>query len=206
MRPRAAGDDSGVIDAHSRACQPERRSVASRLVPAWANFFDDDAFGAFVAEVERDLARRGHAVIEDGVADLEIDGGDRHRLGLQNLAQLCNQVERDDWPELVREHFDRVILSTHTHDLDALGHDFEAVKPLLKVRLYARESLGELETNTVHRPMGEELVAVLVYDLPDAVATVPVEAPQGWPASTPCSASRSSSRRACSCSSTTWTQ
>jgi len=158
-----------------------KRSVASRLVPAWANFFDDDAFGAFVAEVERDLARRGHAVIDDGIADLEIDGGDRHRLGLQNLAQLCNQIERDDWPELVREHFDRVILSTHAHDLDALGHDFEAVRPLLKVRLYARESLGELETNTVHRPMGDELVAVLVYDLPDAVATVPVEAPDEWP-------------------------
>jgi hypothetical protein len=151
------------------------------LVPAWANFFDDAAFGAFVDEVERDLARRGHAVIEDGVADLEIEGGDRHRLGLQNLAQLCNQVERDDWPELVREHFDRVILSTQTHDLDALSHDFEAVKPLLKVRLYARESLGELETNTVYRPLGDELAAVLVYDLPDAVATVPIEAPSRWP-------------------------
>ena len=36
------------------------------------------------------------------------------------------------------------------------------------------ESLGELETNTVHRPMGEELVAVLVYivDVKPAVVGV----------------------------------
>jgi len=120
-------------------------------------------------------------IIEDGVAMLEIDGGGEHRLGLQNLAQLCNQVDRDQWLELVHEHFDRVIVSTHTHDLEAIGRDYDLVKSIVKVRLYARESLGKLTASTIHRELGEDLVSVLVYDLPDAVATVPTEAPTHWP-------------------------
>lgn len=150
-------------------------------VPSWAPFFDDEEYGEFMQVVADDLARRGDVSIEDGVAELEIDGGGQHRLGLQNLAQLCNQVERDQWQELVREHFDRVIVSTHTHDLEAIGRDYDLVKSMVKVRLYARESLGELTASTIHREMGDELVSVLVYDLPDAVATVPVEAPKNWP-------------------------
>ncbi|MBC8067595.1 MAG: hypothetical protein IAG13_04605 [Deltaproteobacteria bacterium] len=150
-------------------------------VPSWASFFEDDEYEAFMRVVEADLARRGEVSIEDGVAELEIDGGGQHRLGLQNLAQLCNQVDGEQWDSLVREHFDRVIVSTHTHDLEAIGRDYEQVKPMIKVRLYARDSLGELTDSTIHRSLGEDLVAVLVYDLPDAVATVPIEAPKQWP-------------------------
>lgn len=150
-------------------------------VPSWATFFDGDEYEEFMQVVADDLARRGEVTIEDGVAELEIDGGGQHRLGLQNLAQLCNQVEREGWQELVREHFDRVIVSTHTHDLDAIGRDYDQVKSIVKVRLYARESLGDLTESTIHRDMGEDLVSVLVYDLPDAVATVPTEAPSHWP-------------------------
>ncbi|MBK8234287.1 MAG: hypothetical protein IPK74_01900 [Deltaproteobacteria bacterium] len=152
-----------------------------RGVPSWATFFDEEQFGDFMRIVEADLARRGDVVIEEGVAELEIDGGGQHRLGLQNLAQLCNQVDREGWRELVREHFDRVIVSTHTHDLDALGRDYAKVCHMLKVRLYARDSLGDLADSTVYREVGEDLVSVLVYDLPDAVATVPTEAPRTWP-------------------------
>jgi len=150
-------------------------------VPSWATFFDGEEYDHFMQVVADDLARRGDVTIEEGVAELEIEGGGQHRLGLQNLAQLCNQVEEDQWEELVREHFDRVIVSTHTHDLEAIGRDFSQVKSIVKVRLYARESLGELTASTIHRDLGEDLVSVLVYDLPDAVATVPTEAPSHWP-------------------------
>lgn len=157
------------------------RSASSAVVPAWAGFFEGDEFVEFVAVVHRDLERRGVAAIADGVADLTLPDGQSHRLGLQNLAQLCNQAGRDQWDQIVREHFDRVLVSTQTHDLEALGKDFDAVERLLKVRLYARSSLGELTDSTVHRVLCDELMAVLVYDLPDAVATVPTDVPAGWP-------------------------
>lgn len=159
------------------------RDVGSSGVPTWASFFDDGEYETFMRVVEDDLARRGEISIEDGVAELEIEGGGQHRLGLQNLAQLCNQVDREQWDALVREHFDRVIVSTHTHDLEAIGRDFEQVRRIVKVRLYARDSLGDLTDSTIHRSLGEDLVAVLVYDLPDAVATVPTDAPKQWPVS-----------------------
>lgn len=159
------------------------RDVGSSGVPTWASFFDDGEYETFMRVVEDDLARRGEISIEDGVAELEIEGGGQHRLGLQNLAQLCNQVDREQWDALVREHFDRVIVSTHTHDLEAIGRDFDQVRRIVKVRLYARDSLGDLTDSTIHRALGEDLVAVLVYDLPDAVATVPTDAPKQWPVS-----------------------
>ncbi len=155
--------------------------MGSSGVPTWASFFDEDEYESFMRVVEDDLARRGEISIEDGVAELEIEGGGQHRLGLQNLAQLCNQVDHEQWDALVREHFDRVIVSTHTHDLEAIGRDFDQVRKIVKVRLYARESLGDLTESTIHRALGEDLVAVLVYDLPDAVATVPTDAPKQWP-------------------------
>ncbi len=157
------------------------RSGSGVAVPAWAGFFDGSEFAEFVAVVLGDLERRGDVAIADGVAELAMVDGQRHRLGLQNLAQLCNQVESEQWGELVREHFDRVLVSTQTHDLEAIGKDFDQVERLLKVRLYARASLGELTDSTVHRVLCDDLVAVLVYDLPDAVATVPTEVPATWP-------------------------
>jgi hypothetical protein len=156
--------------------------MSDPLVPEWARFFAPGAYQAFLNAVANDLGRRGDMVeIDDGVARVTI-AHDRHQFGLQNLAQVCNQSETDAWPDMVRQHFDNVIRSTAATDLDRLASDFSRVESMIKVRLYPREAVVDSSgSGPIHRPVGEQLVAALVYDLPEAVATVPAEAPARWP-------------------------
>jgi hypothetical protein len=151
-------------------------------VPHWARFFDPHGYQTFLNTVANDLGRRGDMVeIDDGVARVTI-ADDRHQFGLQNLAQVCNQSESDAWADMIRQHFDNVIRSTAATDLERLGNDFSSVESLIKVRLYPREAVVDSSgSGPIHRRVGEQLVAALVYDLPEAVATVPAEAPSSWP-------------------------
>ena len=151
-------------------------------VPDWARFFGPSAYQAFLNTVANDLGRRGDMVeIDDGVARVTI-AEDRHQFGLQNLAQVCNQSTAEAWPDMVRQHFDNVIRSTAATDLEVIGRDFTQVESIVKVRLYPREAVVDASgSGPIHRKVGEQLVAALVYDLPEAVATVPSEAPSRWP-------------------------
>jgi hypothetical protein len=151
-------------------------------VPNWARFFDPSAYQAFLHTVANDLGRRGDMVeIDDGVARVTI-ADDRHQFGLQNLAQVCNQSTADSWPDMIRQHFDNVIRSTAATDLTVIGRDFSRVESIVKVRLYPREAVVDSSgSGPIHRKVGDQLVAALVYDLPEAVATVPAEAPAKWP-------------------------
>lgn len=156
--------------------------MSDTQVPEWARFFDPRAYQAFLDTVANDLGRRGDMVeIDDGVARVTI-AHDRHQFGLQNLAQVCNQSETGAWADMIRQHFDNVIRSTAVTDLDTLGSDFARVESLVKVRLYPREAVVDASgSGPIHQHVGEQLVSALVYDLPEAVATVPSETPSRWP-------------------------
>jgi hypothetical protein len=152
-------------------------------VPEWASFFDSPKYAAFVDAVSRELERRSDIVqIEDGVAHVRAtERGEAHAFGLQNLAQICNQVDEADWPDIIRQHFDGVVRSTTGGDLEDLSDDFERASEVLKVRLYPAEAVEDSLDGLQHRVVGEGIVAVLAYDLPDAVATVPRADVARWP-------------------------
>lgn len=151
-------------------------------VPEWASFFDAGRYRAFIDAVAQDLHARSEEVeIDDGIAHVHLPEEGSHSFGLQNLAQICNQAADDDWPEIIRHHFDGVIRSTSGVDLDGLSDDFDRVQTLLKVRLYPYDAVEDSLEGLVHRPIAEGLVAVLAYDLPDAVATVPRSDLDKWP-------------------------
>ena len=152
-------------------------------VPSWAAFFDEHRYAAFVAAVAHELEGRNDVVqIEDGVAHVTLEGEEEaHSFGLQNLAQICNQAEEDEWPEIIRHHFDGVVRSTTGDQLAGLADDYDRVREVLKVRLYPTDAVEDSLDGLEHRLVGEGLVAVLTYDLPDAVATVPPSDLARWP-------------------------
>ncbi len=153
-------------------------------VPEWASFFEAPEYRAFIEAVGTDLYRRSDDVeIEHGVARLVLDGGAEHRFGLQNLAQICNQTEADDWPEIIKGHFDGVIRSSAGADLESLADDWARAQSMIKVRLYPHEAVVETLSGLAYREVGEGLLAVLTYDLPEAVATVPRTDVDKWPVS-----------------------
>ncbi|MEM6992422.1 MAG: hypothetical protein AAF721_18055, partial [Myxococcota bacterium] len=139
---------------------------------------------AFVEAVGTDLYRRSDDVdIEHGVARIILDGGSEHRFGLQNLAQICNQSDTEAWPEIIKSHFDGVIRSSAGADLELLADDWERAKTMIKVRLYPQEAVVETLPGLSYRDVAEGLLAVLTYDLPEAVATVPRTDVEKWPVS-----------------------
>ncbi len=162
------------------------RDRSPKGVPAWAAFMEPGEYRAFteaveLALVDRELEAAGHA----GVVAVALPDGPPLQLGLQNLAQQCAQVPRDRWATIIGDHVDTLLRAeVETNAVDRT--DFEAVKPLLKVRLYPSEAVEDSDANTVvlARP-GEGLVGVLVYDLPNTVASVPREESVVWGRSEP---------------------
>jgi hypothetical protein len=146
-------------------------------VPGWARFFEPGAFRAFLAVLDAELRRRSLDYdIADGV--LRLAGTGQGEYGLVNLAQVCNLAPRNEWTALVASHFDTLLAGeSESASLDGLAADFEKARPLLKVRLYSDAYPAGA---AVHRAPAPGVVAVLVYDLPNSVASVPVNHARRW--------------------------
>ena len=152
--------------------------------PEWASFMEGEEFQAFGETLKQEFVKMGFGYqldLEAGVAEVKIAGNDPHRLGLLNLAQLCNANERKHWPEIIDQHLDKLILTRHEREaiLEQLAYSFEAARPYLKVRLYPDE-LGDMVEHMVHYRPAEGLLAVLMYDLPDSVASVQKSHVENW--------------------------
>lgn len=142
--------------------------------PGWAEFMGD-GFGGFARTVRADLDARNLEYsfeAEEGCINTTGQGREGQKFGLGNLAQLCSQNPRRKWAGLVKQHFDTILNISNQADsaLDAYGEDFEAARSLIKVRLYPDDMAG-LEFMTTQIP-AEGIVAGLVYDLPESVASV----------------------------------
>jgi hypothetical protein len=88
-----------------------------------------------------------------------------------NIAQMCRQAPRLDWPNILHRHFGQLL--RHRSEVDGLMKrlegDFEEARPLLKVRLYPTDT--PLDPAVTPHP-AEGLSAALVYDLPETVMKV----------------------------------
>jgi hypothetical protein len=153
-------------------------------VPDWASFFPEEDFRVFMAALRQDLAARSLAhEVDAGAGSVRITppGNEPQTFGLLNLAQVCHQTPRGEWPDVIERHLD-VALSVFAGGMDfvdRLGSDFSRARPLLKLRLYAEDYL-ESGIPMVYRPVAEGLVAVLVYDLPQSIASVPADHLRSW--------------------------
>lgn len=153
-------------------------------VPDWASFFPEEDFRIFMAGLRQDLAARNlpHEVdAAAGSVRITPLRNEPQTFGLLNLAQVCHQTPRGEWPDVIERHLD-VALSVFAGGMDfvdRLGSDFGRAKSLLKLRLYAEDYL-ESGIPLVYRPVAEGLVAVLVYDLPQSIASVPSDHLRSW--------------------------
>jgi hypothetical protein len=138
-----------------------------------------DEFRAFIGAVESYQLQRGRRFrIEDDGLFIEQPTGQDHVFGLSNLAQLCRQLRREEWPDAVAAHFQSLEEAAD----DERFSDPQAAMPYLKVRVYPR---GQMPSETleamVSRPLTADLVAALVLDLPTTVQTITRETVAGWP-------------------------
>ena len=152
-------------------------------VPEWATFFRPDEYEAFIKLVDTDLRRRGLTYeLRDGLALIDRGGDEPDQLGLLNLAQRCQTTSRGQWPALIAGHVSS-LLSLVGRDLDALAADYERASQILRLRLYADESMGGMspaDDGPVLRRLTPGVLLGLVYDFPDSVASVSEEQLVGW--------------------------
>lgn len=143
-------------------------------VPHWADFFSPSEFKQFMATVEADLhGRRLQYTLEDGVVTIPAATGEPHRCGLQNLAQLCKATPSDEWPKVVQQHFENLFSSDQQRKaLEADMHDYEKMRPLLKIRIFPENMPDEVKEAAVCRTLAPGLLAILSIDLPMSTISV----------------------------------
>lgn len=151
--------------------------------PEWARFMGDEEYSRFICAVQSDFARRGGPFkLDAATGSLQVPGPTGpHTLGLLNLAQHCHQLPVESWGETIRKHFDTLLLGTpkFVEFTDELASDFSRAKEYLKVRVYPSDYAADLAA-TVSESVAEDLIMVLVYDLPESVASVHPNHVEKW--------------------------
>ncbi|MEM9067404.1 MAG: hypothetical protein AAGE52_02830 [Myxococcota bacterium] len=150
--------------------------------PDWAAFWNGEDYRHFLSLVRAELSRRGlRFEINDGVARVHPDDGG-NQLGLQNIAQKCNASAKGSWPDVIAGHFASALGGTRElEDLEERLSDFEAVKELIKARLYPRSMMKTVpRDHLVLWDVADDLVAMLALDLPNTVASVTPETRAKW--------------------------
>jgi hypothetical protein len=151
--------------------------------PEWAGFMAAEEFRRFDHLLRQELRATGvpHRVdMNQGMVHVQHPDGEPHHLGLGNLAQVCHG-DPEQMPEHIAQHL-RLMIAGHAEResfVESLQGNWEAAAPYLKLRLYPAE-LGPAAEHLVARRPAEGLLAALVLDLPDSIASVTPELLQSW--------------------------
>jgi hypothetical protein len=92
--------------------------------------------------------------------------------GLRNIAQKCSGAGAEQWPNLIAEHFDCLFdpdMGETALTLDM--RSFQSLHTRLRSRLYPTSILRQTGA-LAYRPFAEDLIEVLVIDLPKSIRTV----------------------------------
>jgi hypothetical protein len=164
-----------VTDAVMTGLDPDRR-------PSWARFLSADEWREFAVALTAELARRGAPYrVDDSVLWGRWGGEDDEALGLTNLAQLCHATELARYRETIAAHFDALVSGRGDRVLAGqLGTDLAAARPVLRLRLYSRDTFTEGAEQFVLRDVADDLTGVLCYDLPSNVVTVTADSLPRW--------------------------
>jgi len=110
-----------------------------------------------------------------------LSGDKSQTLGLLNLAQRCGHLPPEDWPAAIRQHFEVLLVGTprNAQFIDSLSESFDEARGYLKVRLQPSDYMAATGV-IVSEPVADGLISVLVYDLPESVATVHPDHVANW--------------------------
>ncbi|HEY3781859.1 MAG TPA: hypothetical protein VGL56_12305 [Fimbriimonadaceae bacterium] len=141
----------------------------------------DTDYRRLVALVKSELSNRKVKFVVDEKKGQITFPDLRFEMGLTNLAQMCQQAEKAQWPEMVR-HFVAVSEKNWSSDPEAKRiPEFDEVKAQLKVRLNTVEfvtatTLPLLTTFDV----SDKFLTYLVIDTPQEVTSVPSKSVEHW--------------------------
>ncbi|MBP6720817.1 MAG: hypothetical protein KA239_00650 [Bacteroidia bacterium] len=154
-------------------------------VPAWADFFTAEEFQAFDKAVVQYFKSLGKPFkVEDGIVRTTwmSDDSEMQNLGLMNVAQMCKQAKIEEYAGVIRNHFD---VMRKSKDFIAGFfeniNDFEFVKPFIGTRLYHKDHIKSIgPEGVIAKSITEEIIAMLVFDMPQAISSIKPEQSRIW--------------------------
>lgn len=160
-----------------------RRNKALQAAPGWTNFPSFSDYDVFITLVKKyfDKKRLTFTIEEDMIA-VEDTSSPFQQFGLSNLAQMCKQSRRSRWKSIIREHFDGMYRAdAFERNFYAQAHDYAYAAPYIGVRVYPKEYISHIgEEATIKRDLAEDLIALLVFDLPHSVINLKPETTIQW--------------------------
>jgi hypothetical protein len=150
--------------------------------PQWARFMSESEWQAFATALEAELVRRAMPYhVDDSVLWGQWGSEEDEALGLTNLAQLCHASDQDNYGDVIASHFDALVAGRGDRALAGqLASDLTAARPLLRLRLYSRDTFDPDTAQFVLHDVADDLTAVLCYDLPANVVTVTADTLPRW--------------------------
>ncbi|MEZ4401599.1 MAG: hypothetical protein R3B06_16355, partial [Kofleriaceae bacterium] len=152
------------------------------LRPTWARFLSEPEWRGFAVALAAELERRAAPFrVDDAVLWGRWGSDEDEALGLTNLAQLCHASVIESYGDIIASHFDALVAGRGDRaQADRLGTDLAAARPVLRLRLYARDTFADDVDQFVLRDVADDLTAVLCYDLPANVVTVTADTLPRW--------------------------
>ena len=146
------------------------------IPPEWADQLGAQGFRSFMRLIETYFYDRQIAVKIDQLDGLvKPEPGSlpySSTFGLQNIAQICHQSDRDEWRDLIYAHFNSIFdAKDEDNALRVSMDDFDKLKPQIRARLYPVDIVNHA-TELIYRSGPEGTLEVLALDLPTTVRTV----------------------------------
>lgn len=161
------------------------RYMGKISIPEWANFFSDAEYEAFSTALDSYFASLGNPFsIDNGIVRTNWTSQESgsQSLGLMNVAQMCKQGKLEDYAEIVQNHFEimRKSQSFMTEFFSRID-DFDFVQPFIGTRLYHKDHVGSIGlANVIIQEVADDIIAMLVFDMPQAISSVKPEQAMVW--------------------------
>lgn len=148
-------------------------------VPPWASFLPLAAWRALLVAMQNDLSGRQIAARYAGDHfSAAFPDGRVGRLAIVNLAERCRAEPVDEFPRMVREHFDRVI--GPLPEAPEAPESFDQVAPGIIAHMYRDEMVAASRHTLIARPLCPGLLTAVAVDFGNCVGSLPRDIAAKW--------------------------
>lgn len=151
--------------------------------PEWTPFANLFLYDKFIELVLHYFAKKEMTgLVDEDLLVVEDPQWVYSKMGLANLAQLCNHYRPSKWKSIIREHFDAMKSQAEFEsEFYENVHDYSYAAPFIAIRVHPKEYASHLgEEFTIKQQIAEDLIALLVFDFPHGISTIRPETTIQW--------------------------
>ena len=151
--------------------------------PAWSPFDTIEKHEKFMSLVVEYFKGKGIShQIENGIVKIPNEDFGLSELGLQNIAQFCQNEGEAKFKDHIAGHFETLIRGYEfSKKFETLKKDYHQVRDYIGIRIQNQQYIEQIGLDkTIGKSLGGNLFAMLVYDLPDTVTSVPPKEAESW--------------------------